>query len=92
MNDYKLAISEIEKNQLHSFYLLSGTEDFFINRIVGLLVNKIVNEESKNFDYFVLYGKEISADCWISKDKKMGVSSICIGGGEALSVLVERIK
>ena len=28
----------------------------------------------------------------ISKDKKMGVSSICIGGGEALSVLVERIK
>ena len=28
----------------------------------------------------------------ISKDKKMGVSSICIGGGEALSVLVERIN
>ena len=28
----------------------------------------------------------------ISKDKKMGISSICIGGGEALSVLVERIK
>jgi acetyl-CoA C-acetyltransferase len=28
----------------------------------------------------------------ISKDKKMGVSSICIGGGEALSILVERIK
>ena len=28
----------------------------------------------------------------IDKDKKMGVSSICIGGGEALSMLVERIK
>ena len=27
----------------------------------------------------------------IDKDKKMGVSSICIGGGEALSMLVERI-
>ena len=27
----------------------------------------------------------------INKDKKMGVSSICIGGGEALSMLVERI-
>ena len=28
----------------------------------------------------------------ISKDKKMGISSICIGGGEALSMLVERVK
>ena len=28
----------------------------------------------------------------IDKDKKMGVSSICIGGGEALSMLVERIQ
>ena len=28
----------------------------------------------------------------INKDKKMGISSICIGGGEALSMLVERIK
>ena len=27
----------------------------------------------------------------INKDKKMGISSICIGGGEALSMLVERI-
>jgi acetyl-CoA C-acetyltransferase len=27
----------------------------------------------------------------IDKNKKMGVSSICIGGGEALSMLVERI-
>ena len=28
----------------------------------------------------------------INKDKKMGISSICIGGGEALSMLVERVK
>jgi len=27
----------------------------------------------------------------INKDKKIGISSICIGGGEALSMLVERI-
>ena len=27
-----------------------------------------------------------------SKDKKIGVSSICIGGGEALSMLVERVQ
>ena len=27
----------------------------------------------------------------INNDKKLGVSSICIGGGEALSMLVERI-
>ena len=55
MNDYKLAISDIEKGVFHSFYLLSGTEEFFIKRLVKLLVNKIVTEESKNFDYFVFY-------------------------------------
>ena len=27
MNDYKLAISDIEKGVFHSFYLLSGTEE-----------------------------------------------------------------
>ena len=62
MNDYKLAISDIEKGVFHSFYLLSGTEEFFINSLVRLLVNKIVSEESKNFDYFVLYGKETSVN------------------------------
>ena len=75
MNDYKLAISEIEKNQFHSFYLLSGTEDFFINRIVRLLVNKIVNEESKNFDYFVLYGKEISVSNLIEAARRFPLVS-----------------
>ena len=55
MNDYKSVISEIEKNEFNSFYLISGTEVFFTNRIVKLLVKKIVNEESKHFDYSVLY-------------------------------------
>ena len=27
----------------------------------------------------------------MNKDKKLGVTSICIGGGEALSMLVERM-
>ena len=44
------------------FYLISGTEVFFTNRIVKLLVKKIVNEESKHFDYSVLYGKETNVN------------------------------
>ncbi len=62
MNDYKLAISEIEKSQFHSFYLISGDEVFFTNRIVKLLVKKIINDESKPFDYSILYGKETSVN------------------------------
>ena len=62
MNDYKLAISDIEKGVFHSFYLLSGNEEFFINRLVKLFVKKIVTDESKNFDYFVLYGKETTVN------------------------------
>ena len=62
MNDYKLAISDIEKGVFHSFYLLSGNEEFFINRLVKFFVKKIVTDESKNFDYFVLYGKETTVN------------------------------
>tara|TARA_B100001540_G_scaffold159346_1_gene141121 strand:+ start:155 stop:1159 length:1005 start_codon:yes stop_codon:yes gene_type:complete len=62
MNDYKLAISEIEKSKFHSFYLISGDEVFFTNRIVKLLVKKIINDESKPFDYSILYGKETSVN------------------------------
>ena len=62
MNDYKLAISDIEKGVFHSFYLLSGNEEFFINSLVKLFVKKIVTDESKNFDYFVLYGKETTVN------------------------------
>ena len=47
MNDYKLAISEIEKSKFHSFYLISGDEVFFTNRIVKLLVKKIISMEAK---------------------------------------------
>ena len=62
MNDYKSVISEIEKNEFNSFYLISGTEVFFTNRIVKLLVKKLVNEESKHFDHSILYGKETNVN------------------------------
>ena len=75
MNDYKLAISEIEKNQFHSFYLISGTEDFFTKRIINLLVKKIVNEESKHFDYHILYGKETSINNLIEIARRLPLIS-----------------
>ena len=62
MNDYKLTISEIQENQFNSFYLISGEEVFFINKIVKSLTKKLVNDESKYFDHSVLYGKETNVN------------------------------
>ena len=54
MNDYKLTISEIQENQFNSFYLISGEEVFFINKIVKSLTKKLVNDESKYFYHYIL--------------------------------------
>tara|TARA_B110001454_G_scaffold180273_1_gene173827 strand:+ start:1054 stop:2058 length:1005 start_codon:yes stop_codon:yes gene_type:complete len=75
MNDYKLTISEIQKNQFNSFYLISGEEVYFINKIVKLLTKTLVNDESKHFDYSVFYGKEINVNNIIEAAKRFPLVS-----------------
>ena len=51
-------LSKIEKNQFSPLYLLSGTEPFYIDTILKALKNKLVHEESKEFDFSQFYGKD----------------------------------
>ena len=54
-------LAKINKKEYSSFYLLSGSESFFIDRICDSLIENLVNENSKDFDFSQLYGKETTA-------------------------------
>ena len=40
-------------------YLLHGDESFFIDKIVDLFENKVIDESLRSFNQLVLYGKEV---------------------------------
>ena len=55
-------LSKIKKEQFSPLYLLSGTESFYIDTILKSLINKLVDETSKAFDFTQFYGKETNAN------------------------------
>ena len=61
MQSFLNFLAKINKKEYSPFYLLSGSESFFIDRICDSLIKNLVNENSKDFDFSQLYGKEITA-------------------------------
>ena len=61
MQEYNKILSNIKKEEYSPFYLLSGKETYFIDSISSILVNKIVQEASKEFDFTTFYGQDTSA-------------------------------
>lgn len=63
-------LSKIKKEQFSPLYLLSGTESFYIDTILKSLINKLVDETSKAFDFTQFYGKETNANEIIESIKR----------------------
>ena len=61
MQTFETVINQINKNQIAPFYLLSGTEAYFIDSIEKAIYNQVVTEETKDFDYSLFYGKDTTA-------------------------------
>ena len=63
-------IDEIKNGEIASFYLLSGTEPYFIDSISNYIVNKLISNSEKDFDLSVLYGKDTSVEEIIETAKR----------------------
>lgn len=61
MQAFFTLLSKIQKDHFSPFYLLSGTESFYIDAVVASLTSKLVEEASRDFDYTVFFGKEANA-------------------------------
>jgi len=58
MQAFHTLLSKIKQEQFSPFYLLSGTEPYYIDTITTELIDKLVNEQSRDFDFTLFYGKE----------------------------------
>ena len=75
MQDYNKILSNIKKEKYSTFYLLSGKETYFIDSISSILVNKIVQEASKEFDFTKFYGQDTKASDVIESAKRFPMLS-----------------
>ena len=58
MQAFHTLLSKIKQDQFSPFYLLSGTESYYIDAVTNVLIKKLVNEQSRDFDFTLFYGKE----------------------------------
>lgn len=54
-------IQDIHNNKVEPLYVLHGDEPFFMDQLVHVLENDVLDEAAKGFDFQVLYGKDVSA-------------------------------
>ncbi len=55
-------INEIKNGKIAPFYLLSGNEPYFIDNISNHLIDKLITESAKDFDFSILYGRDTSVN------------------------------
>ncbi|OUW73417.1 MAG: DNA polymerase III subunit delta [Pelagibacteraceae bacterium TMED216] len=70
MQEFNQLMSSIEKGDYKPFYLLSGTEPYFIDRIEFFLTKKLTHESSHSFDYSLFYGGEVEQSQIIESAKR----------------------
>ena len=59
MQSFLNLLVKINNKEYSPFYLLSGNESFFIDRICDSLIKNLVSENSKDFDFLNSMGKKL---------------------------------
>ena len=59
MQEFNQLMSSIDRAEYKPFYLLSGTEPYFIDLFEAKITEKLTDEASRSFDYSLFYGKEV---------------------------------
>ena len=70
MREFKQLMSIISKGEYAPFYLLSGTEAYFIDQVEALLTDRLTDESSRSFDYSLFYGKDVDASQVVETAKR----------------------
>ena len=73
MQAFFTLLSKIHKNIFSPFYLLSGTESYYINAILSALTSKLVQETNRDFDYTLFFGKDANTSKIIETAKRYPV-------------------
>ena len=72
---FREVISDIARGNFASVYLLMGEEDYYIDRIVDLLEEKVVAEDEKDFNSATYYGADVDIRQVISRAQQFPLMS-----------------
>ncbi len=68
--DLKKISKDIENGQYQPIYFLQGEEAFYIDQITDILQSSVLDDNEKEFNQSVLYGKDTSIDDIINASKR----------------------
>ena len=74
MNYTQIQTSIIDKD-LAPVYFLMGEEPYYIDKLIKLFSEKILNSEEKELNQIILYGKETTTEQIISQAKQFPFGS-----------------
>lgn len=75
MQEFNQLMSSINRRDFKPFYLLSGTEPYFIDQIEAKITELVTDEASRSFDYSLFYGKEVDSHQIIETAKRFPLLS-----------------
>lgn len=58
--DYQQIVRDIQNNIFAPIYLLWGEEPYYIDKLVNLLENSILDESMKGFNQTIIYGRDVT--------------------------------
>jgi len=58
MSEYNKLINDINNRKFSPIYLIHGQENYFSDKIIKLLISKVINEDAVDFDLKKIYGKK----------------------------------
>ncbi len=74
---YQDLLQQIAKNKIAPVYFFQGEEEFLKREALQVLYDKLVAEDQKDFNYALLYGKEVSAGVLIDQCQALPFLADC---------------
>jgi DNA polymerase III subunit delta len=75
MSSYKEIITDLKRRIYKPVYFLCGEEPYFIDKISDFIEKNVLNEDEREFNQTVLYGKEITLDAILANAKRFPMMS-----------------
>ncbi len=54
-------VKEVDQKKFRPIYLLMGDEPYYIDRLCDYIQSKVLSEEERSFNEYILYGKDVGA-------------------------------
>lgn len=75
MKEYQAILKELASKKYHPVYFLSGEEPWYIDKVADYISQNILNDNEKEFNQTIVYGKDTEADTILSMARRYPMMS-----------------